>query len=302
MSTPVLLAIMGPTGAGKSFVAELLADKLSAQLINADAFQVYKSLDIGTNKPPPPTRSQYQLIDIVEPVEEFGVGDWIKRILPHLDANFAQAKNTIVVGGTGFYIRALFEQYAELNPPPDPKLRKQLEDDQNSNGLEALVEQLQQIAPEKAGQIDLKNPVRVRRALEIALTPREAISVQLPPFQKHKFALVPADLELKSAIHSRTQNFLQQGWIEEVENLLAQGIPKSAPGLRAIGYHNVIEYCSGNTDLQSLVELINNQTWQYVRRQKTWLRSEPQLQSFSDHSINESELEKITELILKKLQ
>ncbi len=281
---------MGATGAGKSYFAELLAQHLSAKLINADAFQVYRGLDIGTNKPDVQTRQKYELIDIIDPIDDFGVGDWIKRVHPILKTSFETQENVVIVGGTGFYMRALLEQFTELSPPPDPILRKELEIQESSQGLEFLVKKLQNLNPEVAQKIDLKNPVRVRRALEIQLSPKTQIKNSLPPFKTLKLGLLPADDELKNNIQNRTVKLLSSGWIEEVQDLLASGVPNTAPGFRAIGYHNVIEYCAGTVNLDEITELIVNQTWQYARRQKTWLRSEPKLTPILCDSFTEKNL------------
>src|SRR5689334_19868989 len=125
---------MGPTGAGKSAVAERLAEEFDARLVSADAFQVYRGLDIGTNKPE--YGSKCALIDVVDPTEEFGLGQWVGLAQQELERCWELARNAIVVGGTGLYVRALFEEFADLRPPPDPDLRRLLEDREQREGLD----------------------------------------------------------------------------------------------------------------------------------------------------------------------
>src|SRR5688572_23240532 len=122
---PFLLAVMGPTASGKTDLAEHLADETGAQLINADAFQVYKGFDIGTAKSV--NANRYELIDIREPDESFGVGEFVQLANAELERLFAGGTSAIVVGGTGLYVRALFEEYEAMSGPPDPQLRADLE-------------------------------------------------------------------------------------------------------------------------------------------------------------------------------
>lgn len=272
-AAPLLIAIMGPTGTGKSDLAERLADELDAELFNADAFQVYQGLDIGTNKPPVESRDRYHLLDLVPVTHDFGVGEWIKRITPLLETAYQNKKHCIIVGGTGFYIRALFEEFDSLMPPPEPGLREKLE----STPLSELLEKLKDTDPETYNTIDRQNPIRVTRALEKALSTQPPIKIQLPSFQKLKFGLQPDDAELKEILNKRTDFMLKNGWIEEVRKILAQEIPISSPGLRAIGYHPLIKFCEGISELEEARADIVTQTWQYAKRQKTWLRSEPDL-------------------------
>src|SRR5436305_809189 len=114
---PLLLAIMGPTGSGKTGLAEAIARELGAGLVSADAFQIYRHLDIGTAKPR--NKDIYDLLDIRDPNETFGVGEWVKLAQPIAEEHFQKDRHLVVVGGTGLYIRALFEEYAEMSGEPD---------------------------------------------------------------------------------------------------------------------------------------------------------------------------------------
>src|SRR5205085_344215 len=115
---------MGPTASGKSSLAEALAEQLDAQLINADAFQVYRGMDIGTGKSS--CKERYLLLDLVSPSQQFGLGEWLRLAVVELERLFAEGRSAIVVGGTGLYIRALMEEYAEISSAPDPQLRSEL--------------------------------------------------------------------------------------------------------------------------------------------------------------------------------
>lgn len=271
--TPVLVAVMGPTGSGKSSLAESLALRLDAQLINADAFQVYVGLDIGTNKPADP--SKYLLLDFVEPTKGFGVGRWVAQAHEAITRLWSEQRSVVVVGGTGLYIRALFEQYAGMKAPPSAEVRQTLMERESSEGLAQLVSELLEKDP--STKVDLQNPVRVRRALERLATPDEPFGFALPPFEKHKFSLNPSFEELEPRLNSRLKDMFEAGWVEEVETLLNKGVPLSAPGFRAIGYQSLSGFLSGQADWDTTVETIFRATRQYAKRQKTWLRSEPDL-------------------------
>ena len=266
---------MGPTASGKSALAEALAHHLDAQLINADAFQVYRGLDIGTAKPE--NRSEYRLIDIVDPREQYGVGEFVRQATAILNELWKVSRSAVVVGGTGLNIRALFEGYNTMTGPPDPTLRLELNEIHQSLGLHSLVEQLRHLAPDVAEQIDLANPARVKRAIERAMSPSRMIHAELPPFIKAKFGLLPDVPTLDAKIEIRMQSMMHNGWIQEVERLIRSDYSLQDPGLRAIGYRNLWEYLEGKVELEDAIGTTIVETRRYAKRQRTWLRSEPNL-------------------------
>ena len=266
---------MGPTGSGKTFLAEKIAKELEAQLINADAFHVYKGFDVGTNKPP--QKELYELLDIKEPSESFSAGGWIHEALPVLQRLYEQKRHAVIVGGTGFYVRALFEEWKDLESPPPKEIRDQILDQENQFGIEALYQQLQKLNPIVAKKIDPQNPVRVRRALEKTLVPQTKISFKLPNFQKIKIGiLLPID-NLNAILNQRTQKLLEEGWIEEAIHLKEQGITHDFPAMRAIGYQTVFKLLENQISSDETLFQIQTETRQYAKKQRTWLRSEPHL-------------------------
>lgn len=273
MSTPFLIAVMGPTASGKTSLAESLADQLSAQLVNADAFQMVRGFDIGTAKPT--LRDQYALIDVLDPTEESSVADWIRRVHPILLECFGRGQSVILSGGTGFYIRALMEGYVAMAPPPNPALRQNLMKREAEEGLASLAAELLERAPEIAAGMDLRNPARVRRALERLDSPTPEPQPPLPPFVKVKFRLDMPVTTLDKRIAGRVDAMISDGWANEVRNLLAQGVPKTAPAFRAIGYLSLIEWLEGQANREDTRAEVILRTRQYAKRQRTWLRSEP---------------------------
>lgn len=274
---PVLVGIYGPTASGKTALAEALADHLGARLVNADAFQVYRGLDIGTAKPT--RRERYALLDVADPREAFSVGRWLPLAHEELEAAWRDARSAIVVGGTGLYLRALFEEFQELGAPPDPAVREALLQRERSAGLGPLVEELRRLAPDRAAAIDTANPVRVRRELEKLRSKPQSIPYQLPPFRKVKIGVECPSDALGARIAERVGKMFEQGWVEEVQALLDAGVPDSAPGMRAIGYRDITAMLRGSLSGNATIERIVAATRQYAKRQRTWMRAEPNLQS-----------------------
>ncbi len=264
---------MGPTAAGKTLVAEAIAARLGGVLINADAFQVYRGFDIGTAKPS--ARQNYRLLDILEPFEPFSVGQWVRLAVDELQVLHARRTPAVVVGGSGLYARALFEGYTDLAPPADPGLRSALEARVATEGLQDLVRELEWVAPDVASRIDLRNPVRVRRALERALTPFAPSAVELPPFRKLKLALWPEQASHEAWIESRIEWMFRMGWLDEVEGLIAGGLTREMPASRAIGYRTLMDVAHGVMSIEGTASKIATETRQYAKRQRTWLRTEP---------------------------
>ena len=262
---------MGPTASGKTELAEALASQLNAQLVNADAFQVYRGMDIGTAKPR--DKASYQLIDIRNPDEGFGVGEYVGVAQKVLEQCWEDQRNVVVVGGSGLYVRALFEEYAEMGQLPPPEVREAL----NARPLEDLAQELMKLAPEVANVVDLRNRVRVQRSLERIYSPKPSVSVQLPPFDKRKFAIVRNSEDTNERIEQRTRQMFEAGWPEEVKKLCSAGFSITNPGFRALGYEAIWRAINGEALLDEAMATTIADTRKYAKRQRTWLRSEPNL-------------------------
>jgi len=255
---------MGSTASGKTDVAEAIADEIGAQLINADNFQCYRYLNIGTAKPDKPER--YELLDILDPAEQFGVGDWVRRASEILEPN----RDYIVVGGNGLNIRALFEGYSEMKGPPPPGLREAL----NQRDLPDLVRELE--ARDPGHNVDLNNRIRVTRALERLDSPDQPIKPS-EGFDKLKLGLDVSPDWVNPRINRRVTLMLEQGWLEEVEKLRAKGYRYDDPGLKAHGYRNLWDVLEGRKTIEVATEEIRAMVRQYAKRQRTWMRAEPNL-------------------------
>ena len=270
---------MGPTASGKSLVAEWLADRIDAQLISADAFMVYRGLDIGTNKPL--KKDRYEGLDLLDLHESYGVGAFVSWAVPLLENLWEQERNVVVVGGTGLYIRALFDGWSGMHAPPDPELRGALEAQLATRGLESLVQDLLERDPETP--VDLRNPVRVRRALEKLASPPPVPAPALPAFQKMKIGIRVDVDRLNRYIAARAVQMIELGWREEVENLGKNGAVDDLPAMRAIGYSSMIRWIRGEFTRDEAIEEVVRLTRQYAKRQRTWLRREEGLVWLSEN-------------------
>jgi tRNA dimethylallyltransferase len=186
-------------------------------------------------------------------------------------------QSVVIVGGTGLYIRSLFEEYKDLSPPPNPELRVHLKARLAEEGLPSLVAELEEKSSKLAESIDLRNPQRVIRALERSESSGSSVSFTLPAFQKTKLALCPTQEFLDRSIARRIHAMMHSGFVAEVEGLLARGVQLESPAMRAIGYQTIAKVLRNELSGDEACERIEIETRQYAKRQRTWLRSEPQL-------------------------
>lgn len=270
---------MGPTASGKTALAEALADRLGAGLVNADAFQAYRGMDVGTAKPE--DRGRYRLLDVKSPDQAYGVGEFCLLAARELEDLHAQGRAAVVVGGTGQYVRALFEEYRDLMPDPDPALRARLTARLESEGLGELVAELRDRDPGLAARTALQNPVRVTRALERLEDGREPLEFRVPYTNRIKVGLALDKEVLEERIVRRARGMMHNGWVEEVRRLREGGFGPGDPGFRALGYRTVARLLDGDLATEKAEREIVQETVAYAKRQRTWLRSEPGLQTIA---------------------
>lgn len=274
--TPLLVGILGPTASGKTDLAEALASKLDAQLINADTFQAYVGMNIGTAKPDRP--ELYRLLNLYTPNQLAGTGHWLSCAQLELELAWQDQRSVVIVGGSGMNMRALFEEYADIYEQPPEGLREQLNAALASQGVEPLLKQLIELDPEAAAKVDTKNPVRVTRAIERALSSKSTKKVELPNFTRIKFAIVAESAYLAPRIVDRIEKMVHNGWVEEVKGLLAQGYLPEHPGFKAHGYRAMVRYIQGEISLEEAKESAARDTLAYTKRQRTWIKKEPNTQ------------------------
>ncbi len=276
-----ILVILGPTATGKSELGLRLAQALAGEIINADALQVYRGLDIGTAKPSPEMQCQvkHHLINILDPQERFSAGEFARRAHRAIDDIRARGKLPIVVGGSGLYLRALLEGISEI--PRDPAVAQALGERLVRDGLEVLYAELQACDPETANRLAPRDRQRILRALEVQLATGRPLSrwIYERPFGTLRMPALRIGLTLPRSIlydriARRVQTMVEQGWVAEVVALLDRGVDPHAPGFQAIGYRQIVDHVVGKLRLDAAIEEIILATRQYAKRQVTWFRKE----------------------------
>ena len=291
MKIPVLA---GPTASGKTALSLELAGNYPLEVISADAMMVYRQSDIGTAKPTVLEREQvpHHLIDIADPNTDFSVTEWVTAAEAAIAGVLERDRIPLVVGGTGFYIRAL-SQGLPSAPPSDPVAMQRLEVELRNQGLDAMIAELEGVSPSDAERTQ-RNPRRVLRALEILRGTGRApatFSPKAPRFTFEKFVLLPDKALLETRIAARTSAMLEGGLLEETRGLLAtfSRDGRRATSFQAIGYKQALDHLLGVPDAAGVVQhigieeterRINLATRQYAKRQATWFAREPDAQIF----------------------
>jgi len=275
--TPPIPVLAGPTATGKSALALRLAEERGLEIVNADATLVYKGLDIGTAKPSKEelARVPHHLVDVLLPSEEMSVVRFLDLAEAAIADVLRRGKLPLVVGGTGYYIRALSEGIPKV-PPPEPGLMAELEEELKTRGVDALFEELKRASPEDALRVG-KNPRRLLRALFILRktgTPPVRLPWRAPRFRFKKLILWPERNALLPIIQARARAQFEAGLVEEVKGLLAQ-YPEMPTALQTIGYKEVVRHLRGELTLEEAIEADWRAVWRYARRQYTWFRKEP---------------------------
>ncbi|MEX2536376.1 MAG: tRNA (adenosine(37)-N6)-dimethylallyltransferase MiaA [Trueperaceae bacterium] len=263
-----------PTASGKSAAALQLAERFPLELVNADAMQVYQGMDIGTAKATVEERARvpHHLIDLVTPEESFSVADWVVRAEGVITEVLRRGRLPLVVGGTGFYLRALSQGLPTV-PPADPAVQVELWRELEEHGLDALEQELAASSPQDVLRSQ-RNPRRLVRALEIlrrtGRSPRDFPTRQ-PVYRYSMAVLEPAMAVLRPRIEARCNSMFEAGLIDEVEQLLAR-YPQQLTAMQAIGYKEVVQALAGRVSMESAREEVLSATTRYARRQLTWFR------------------------------
>lgn len=267
--------LAGPTAVGKTDIALAVAEACHGEIVGADAFQVYRGLDLLTAKPAPAdlARVPHHLVGTVPLCDAFNVGRYQEAALGAIADIRGRGRLPIVTGGTGLYLRALTRGLADL-PPASPELRAQLA----STPLDELLKQLAALDPQAAASVDVKNPRRVQRALEVCLVTGQPFSSfrqqweQMPPF--HGVLLERPREQLYERIDARTHEMFAQGVVEEVGKALAQGgIGPTAE--QVIGWREITALLRGELTQPQCIAAIQQSTRRYAKRQLTWFQREP---------------------------
>ena len=294
------IVIAGATGVGKTDLSIKLAQKINAEIISADASQVYKELDIGTAKV---TQKEMQgiphyMIDVVNPDEDYSVGDFERAVNAILNENCQNTeKNVIIAGGTGLYIKSITDGFAQL-PSKDEKIRADLE----SRNIEELQEMLKRLDKKSYDEIDLSNKLRLVRAIEVCLLTGEKFSelrtknIKNNNYKFLKIFLTRDRNELYDRINKRVDIMISKGLIDEARKIYDK-YEKSLYKISSIGYKELFLYFDGKITLEEAVDEIKRESRRYAKRQITWFRKE---KNYITYNLSEVSENKIIKDILKK--
>jgi tRNA dimethylallyltransferase len=283
---PSVVALIGATATGKSEVALAAAAATGAEIVSADALQVYCGLDIGTAKPTLEERGRirHHLIDIADPGELFSAGEYARRARAALAEIAARDRPAIVVGGSGLYLRALLSGLSEV-PPTPPAIRAELLERLHSEGLAALRLELEYADPATARRLAAGDTQRTLRALAVLRATGRPLSAWLAAspggagrLDASKIGLTLPRAVLYDRIEARIVEMIDRGWIDEVQRLLASGVSRDAPALQAIGYRDWIRHLDGELSRAETVVRIVQATRRYAKRQDTWFRREEKVE------------------------
>jgi len=277
-----LLVIAGPTASGKSELALRAGEAFSGEIVNCDALQLYRRFDIGTAKTPAAERRgiPHHLFDVLDPPTGFSAGDYARAAREVIGEISSRGRLPIVVGGTGFYLRALLQGLPPL-PARDELLRKRLSgrEQRRTGSLHKLLGRLE---PEAAARIHPRDVQKVTRALEIRVLTRASLpppsaSLPLEGFQLLPLGLAPDRQLLVDRIAVRTRQMFAAGLVEEVRGLLAQGLSGEEKPFESLGYKQVLAYLRGQMPLEKAIAATEIETRQYAKRQLTWFRSDARM-------------------------
>jgi len=282
---PIVVAVLGPTGTGKSALALSLAERFRGEIVSCDSTAVYRGFDIGTDKTPADARRgiPHHLIDVADPTDEYTAARYATDAAEAIRGIEARGRLPIVAGGTGFYFRALTRGLFP-GPARDVALRARLGAVAARRGPECLHRALARVDAPSARRIQPRDTMRLVRALEVyRLTGRplsEHFSATCSPLGTRTFVkigLVLAGEELARRISRRVDAQFARGLLDEIRRLLAAGAPEAARAFDAIGYRQGLEFLRGVRDEAATRELIASATRRYARRQLIWFRKEPNL-------------------------
>jgi tRNA dimethylallyltransferase len=273
-----LIAIVGPTAAGKSGLALELARRFDGEIVNGDSRQVYRQLDIGTAKPSVQERSlvPHHLVDIADPDEPYSLALYLVQARQAIQDIQGRSKLPFLVGGTGQYVWGLLEGFHAPQVPPNPMLRARLEAQAREEGPDVLWRRLQAVDSAAASRIDPRNVRRVVRALEVyyetGIPFSQAQRREKPPYHSLVIGLTLERPRLYERIDRRVEAMVERGWPREVAHLLEKGYSPELPSMSSLGYREMASYVRGELPLEGAVARIKTATHRFARHQHAWFR------------------------------
>ena len=310
MNKQKIIIVLGPTASGKSSLALELAQKYNGYLVSADSRQVYKEMNIGTNKDEgfwegdkfylvgkgqgakgkeqgkvqgqslkkkekraglDSERIQEYMVDIIEPDQEFSLDDWLKQVKQIIKDN--PNRLPVVVGGTGLYISALVNEF-DLSGGYDEKLRAKIEEEVKNKGLKAVLQKIKKFDPDIESKIKVDNPRRVMRAAEIVFQTKAPLQMKKgkSEFEFLQFGITLPREELYAKIDKRVDQMMDEGLVKEVKSLIKEGYDCDSSAMSGIGYRQVCQFLNNEISGTEAVRLVKRDTRRYAKRQLTWFK------------------------------
>ena len=281
-----VIFIVGPTASGKTAAAIHLAKKLDGEVVSADSMAIYKGMDIGTAKP---TREEMQgishhMISCVDPRIPYSASEYKDDAERCIFDILNRGKVPIVCGGTGLYVNALIYPLDFTSAPSDEKIRAELTEFAEKYGNEALHRELEKVDPKSASELHPNNVRRVIRALEIyrltGKTKSEQATMDKPfelPYTPVLMGITQERVKLYEKCDLRVKKMMEEGLLQEVRNLLANGLTPEMQSMQGIGYKELVKHINGELSLPEAVELMQKLTRHLAKRQLTWFRANPDI-------------------------
>lgn len=284
-----LIVVVGPTGSGKSALAVRLAQHYNAPVISTDSRQVFRNMAIGTAQPTAEelAAAKHYFIADREVEDDFNCGKYEVEALALLERLFTENRYVVAVGGSGLYIQALCEGMDSL-PEADDSLRAELKARLASEGLEVLADELRRLDPKYAEEVDIQNPARVMRALEVCITTGRPYSEQrVGKVAERPFNIVKVGTDMSrdvlyERINRRVDMMVEQGLVAEA---MAMYPKRHLNALQTVGYRELFEHFDGNCSLEEAIELIKRNSRRYAKRQLTWFRRDESTGWYSPNDI-----------------
>ncbi len=280
-NSPTIPVITGPTGVGKTALSLTIADRAPVEIVSVDSRQLYRELTIGTAKPTEQELGHvlHHFIDecsVFKPDTALSAGAFASLAWKRMEAIVARGNLPLVVGGSTLYLHALQEGLADIPDVPQD-VRSEVEADMNRHGPEKMFARLQEVDPAAARTMDSTKTQRVQRALEVFEATGKPLSyfhdqTPTPPFQFDTVVLHRDRDELYDRINRRVDVMLEAGLVDEVKALVREGVDRSAPPLRTIGYREVFDFLDGEIPFEEMRRLIKRNSRRYAKRQLTWFR------------------------------
>jgi tRNA dimethylallyltransferase len=287
--TPRVIAVVGPTATGKSALALALAHRLGGEVINADSMQLYRGMDIGTAKLAPSEREgvAHHLLDIWDVTQTASVAEYQERGRACIEQLLARDVTPVLVGGSGLYVRAVLDRIEF--PGTDAVVRAELEAELATAGAPALHQRLAAVDPAAASAIAAANGRKIVRALEVIAVTGKPFTAALPAYDAPVFDALQIGLDLPTAdlderINRRVEGMVEQGLVDEVRALEANGLRDGVTASRALGYAQLLAAFDGRIAMDEAVTQTARATRRFVRRQRSWFRRDPRIHWFEPSS------------------